>query len=252
MKNIVLFLTISLSFACSIPQYKGDASPISHSLWDSLLMEHVQSDGWVNYEGFRKDSVRLNGYLELLSMHHPNKHWTDKEQLAYWINAYNAFTIKLVTDNYPVNSIKDIKPGVSFVNSVWDIKFINIESRTYDLNNIEHGIIRKHFSEPRIHFAVNCASISCPRLQPWAYTADKLDNQLTAAAKEFLSDTSRNILSPDKIQISSIFKWFRGDFTKNGTLIQFLNQYSPVKIRPEAAVEHLPYDWGINDAKKQR
>ncbi len=192
----------------------------------------------------------MNEYLKVLSTHHPNdEYWTDAEQLAYWINAYNAFTIKLIMDHYPVESIKDIKPGVSFVNSVWDIKFIHIESRTYDLNNIEHGIIRKQFNEPRIHFAVNCASISCPKLQQHAYIADKLDSQLTKVAREFLADSSKNEISPDKVKISPIFNWFSGDFKKKGNLIDFLNLYSPVKINKGASIEYKDYDWRINDVK---
>lgn len=250
MKNFIFLFAFILMASCKVSKYKGDASPVSHSIWDSLLMDHVAKDGLVDYKGFMKDSTQLKEYLKVLSAHHPNdEYWTKDEQLAYWINAYNAFTIKLVIDNYPVKSIKDIKSGVSFVNSVWDIKFINIESRTYDLNNIEHGIIRKQFDEPRIHFAVNCASISCPSLQQRAYTADNLDRQLTKSAKEFLADPSKNKITADKIEISPIFKWFSDDFTKKGSLIDFLNQYSPVKINEDAVITYQDYNWELNDVK---
>ena len=211
-------------------------------------MKHVTEEGLVDYRGFIRDSVRLNQYLALLSQHHPNdKYWTDEEKLAYWINLYNANTVKLVADNYPVESIKDIKPGISFVNSVWDIKFIDVETRTYDLNNIEHGIIRKHFDEPRIHFAVNCAAISCPKLQQRAYTAENLDNQLKNATYEFLGDSSKNKITEDKVQVSSIFKWYNGDFTENGSLVDYLNQYTSVNISKEATIEYMDYDWALND-----
>lgn len=250
MKNILLVLSVLLIVSCKVSKYKGDASPVSHAIWDSLLMDHVTDDGLVDYKGFINDSIRLNEYLKVLSSHHPNdKYWSKDEQLAYWINAYNAFTVKLIIKNYPVNSIKDIKEGISFVNSVWDIKFIHIETRTYTLNNIEHGIIRKRFDEPRIHFAVNCASISCPRLQQRAFTADNLDRQLTKSAKEFLADSSKNKITADKIEISPIFKWFSGDFTKNGSLIDFLNKYSPVKINEDATISYQDYNWNLNDVK---
>lgn len=250
MKNLLLLIITLTMISCKVSKFKGESSPVSHTIWDSLLMAHVADNGLVNYQGFIQDSARLNQYLTALSTHHPNdKFWTEDEQLAYWLNAYNAYTIKLITDHYPVASIKDIKPGVSFVNSVWDIKFINIESRTYDLNNIEHGIIRSQFDEPRIHFAVNCASISCPKLQQRAYTAKNLDQQLTRAAKEFLSDSSKNKITETKIEISPIFKWFSGDFTKNGNLIDFLNQYSPVNINNNATIIYQTYDWNLNDTK---
>ena len=110
--------------------------------------------------------------MEELRKGHPNdKHWTETEQLAYWINAYNAFTVELILDHYPVASIRDIKEGVPFINSVWDIDFIKIEGKTYSLNDIEHRILRREFDEPRIHFAIVCASISCPKLRNEAFEA---------------------------------------------------------------------------------
>lgn len=250
MKNLLLlFITLTM-ISCKVSKYKGDASPVNHSIWDSLLMDHVADDGLVDYQGFINDSSRLNEYLNVLSNHHPNdKYWTDDEQLAYWINAYNAFTVRLIIRNYPVKSIKDIKQGISFVNSVWDIKFIHIETRNYSLNNIEHGIIRKQFDEPRIHCAVNCASISCPKLQRRAYTAKKLDDQLTHAVKDFLADPSKNEISADHIKVSPIFKWYSGDFTENGSLIDFLNQYSPVTINSDATIDYQDYNWNLNDVK---
>ena len=118
------------------------------------MQDHVDDEGWVNYNGFIQDSLKLDNYLTLISNNHPNnKNWSKEERFAYWINAYNAFTVKLIVDNYPTESIKDVKSGLPFVNSVWDIKFINIEGNEYDLNNIEHGIIRPKFNDPRAHFA---------------------------------------------------------------------------------------------------
>lgn len=250
MKNSILFfaiLALSLS-SCKVSEYASNARPVTHEIWDSLLQTHVTDGGLVDYEGFIQDSARFNQYLDLLSKHHPNKkHWSKDERLAYWINAYNAFTVKLVADYYPVESIKDIKKGIPFVNTVWDIKFIEIEGQSYDLNNIEHGIIRPRFEEPRIHFAVNCAAISCPKLWNRAYTANQLDAQLDQAARSFLADEGKNQITANNPKLSKIFSWYGGDFkTKKRSIIDYVNEYTDVDISQEAEVEYLDYDWGLN------
>lgn len=242
---IIIILFLSFWNACRVSDYASNAQPVSHEIWDSLLRQHVTADGKVDYKGFIKDSVQFNQYLALLSHHHPNdKHWSREEQFAYWINAYNAFTIKLILDHYPVKSIKDIKNGIPFVNTVWDIKFIHIEDRTYDLNNIEHGILRPKFKDPRVHMAVNCASISCPALQNHAYTADKLNEQLDEAATEFINNDNKNKITPQKAQLSKIFDWYSGDFD---SVRDFINQYSKVKITKDTKIEYLDYNWNLND-----
>jgi len=249
------YLLISAS-ACSGQSYKVNSAskPVTHEIWDGLLKKHVSKNGDVNYKGFIADSAKLNNYLEVLSKHHPNeKNWSREEQMAYWINAYNAFTIKLIVQNYPVKSIKDIKNGIPFVNTVWDIKFIKIEGQEYDLNNIEHSILRPKFEDPRIHFAVNCASVSCPNLLNEAFTAKRLNEQLDGAARSFLADKSKNKFdSTSKAQVSKIFSWFKGDFTKKDkSLVDFLNRYAPVKLTAKAEIAYLDYDWNLNDVKKK-
>jgi len=235
---------------CKVKSYYGNNAPIDHSGWTALLQEHVNEDGWVDYEGIVRDSDKLSLYLNTLESNHPNPEtWSKEERLAYWINAYNAFTVKLIVDNYPVESIKDIKKGIPFISSVWDIEFIRIEGQNYTLNNIEHGILRPKFEEPRIHFAINCASYSCPVLRSEAYTADRLEDQLTEAAKLFISDTRRNQISSDTPQLSKIFSWFKGDFTNGRTLIEFVNQYSETQIRNKSNIEFLDYDWKLNDVQ---
>ena len=245
---IYLFL-VSIAFgSCGVKTYKSDSKPITHEIWNTLTKSHVSESGEVNYKGFQQDSVTLNKYLTLLKQNHPNKRtWTEDEQLAYWINAYNAFTVKLVMDNYPTKSIKDIKSGVPFLNSVWDIKFIKIENATYDLNNIEHGIVRKQFDDPRIHTALNCASISCPKLRNEAFTPERLEEQLEDQTKYFVNNPVKNKITSDQIQLSKIMKWYKGDFTKKGSLIDFLNKYSEVKISADAKISHLDYDWNLNE-----
>jgi len=154
-----------------------------------------------------------------------------------------------MVDNYPIGSIKDIKNGIPFVNTVWDIKFINIEGANYDLNNIEHGIVREQFDEARIHFALNCASISCPRLRNEAYTAAKLESQLTDQTKYFLTNRVKNIIeAPEKAQLSKLFSWYSGDFkAQEGTVVNFINKYSEVKLNKDADLDYLDYLWGAND-----
>ncbi|MEO1712691.1 MAG: DUF547 domain-containing protein [Bacteroidota bacterium] len=248
---ILPFLLIGLLSSCGVANISSNSRPVTHELWDSLVQKHVSPQGWVDYEGFLADSLRVNSYLDLLSQNHPNKkNWTEDEQLAYWINAYNAYTVKLVMDHYPVASIKDIKNGIPFVNTVWDIKFIEIEGATYDLNNIEHGIIREQFAEPRIHFAVNCASHSCPKLSNRAFTAKNLDAQLEQAARDFLADTGKNRIRPEEVELSKIFSWYRTDFNKvSDQITEFINPFTDVDVRPDASVEYLDYDWSLNDAK---
>ena len=245
-------LVLTLVAAC---QPKTDArltnAKPDHSAWNTLLEEHVGDEGIVDYKGFMKDSVLLNAYLNELKAGIPDKiSWTRNEQLAYWINAYNAFTIKLILKHYPVESIKDIGSSIQipFVNSPWDIKFINIGGQKFDLNNIEHSILRKEFDEPRIHFAIVCASISCPNLRNEAYTADKIEDQLQEEAISFINDPAKNdIASKGEIEISKIFSWFKGDFTKEGSVVDFLNLYASEEIDPDADVSHKKYDWGLNE-----
>jgi hypothetical protein len=240
----------SISCKKAIPQMSVEKKPISHQLWNNLLQKHVESNGLVDYKGFIEDSTKLNTYLSLLSSTHPRQTWSENERIAYWINAYNAFTVKLIVDYYPVKSIKEIKKGIPFLNSVWDIKFIRIEGETYDLNNIEHSILRKEFSDARIHAAINCASISCPLLRGEAFVAEKLDKQLDDAMHSFINDPIRNRVKAGEAEISKIFRWFGGDFKKHaGSVRTFINQYANEKVSDKGKIAHLDYNWSLNDIK---
>ena len=244
---LVFVLLGSCTFSANEPE--STSQPVSHELFNQLLQKHVSEDGRVSYTGFIADSVKLKAYLKLLSASHPNDTWTEKERLAYWINAYNAFTIQLILNHWPLESIKDIGSRIQlpFINSPWDIKFIRIEDMEYDLNNIEHSILRKEFKEPRIHFAIVCASYSCPRLLNQAFVADKLESQLEAQARDFINDPRKNQLSAKRIGLSKIFSWFQGDFTDEGSLIQFLNNYANITIAEDAEIAYREYDWQLND-----
>jgi len=211
----------------------------THSNWNNLLQKYVSEDGIVNYEAFKTNISELHSYIDNLTSNVPTKNWRKNEKLAYWINAYNALTIDLILRNYPTKSIKNIK-------NPWDQKLWKFGNKKINLNDIEHEILRK-MNEPRIHFAIVCASVSCPKLQNTAFTAENLDAQLTKATKEFLSDKSKNEILKDELKLSKIFKWFKKDFEQNGSLIDFLNQYSDIAISQSAKVRYKDYDWDLNN-----
>jgi hypothetical protein len=236
---------------CRAIKRNTDSKPVTHEQWDALVKKHVGTDGFVHYKGFLQDSAALNRYLRLLESAHPNdKNWSRNEQMAYWINAYNAYTVQLILRNYPIQSIKDIKKGVAFINSVWDLKFIKIQGFTYDLNNIEHNILRPVFKDARIHAAINCASYSCPRLLNEAYTAERLEAQLDGSMRSFVNDPLRNQITAEKAKVSEIFKWFRGDFERDaGSVRAYLNRYAAVKLSDQTDIGHLDYEWSLNETK---
>jgi hypothetical protein len=244
-----IFLVLTFLFFLFTVRLAAQTTPVSHVLFDQLLKQHVGKTGKVNYKGFIRDSTELNKYLKVLSANPPQSKWSRNDQLAYWINAYNAYTIQLIIRNYPLKSIKDIgsKIKIPFVNTPWDIKFIQIGKETYDLNNIEHDILRKKFNEPRIHFAIVCASVSCPKLLNEAFVGSRINEQLTAQARDFINDASRNKITSGKAELSSIFSWFKGDFTKKGSLINYINQYANTKLKADAKISHLDYNWNLNE-----
>ncbi|MEM6378832.1 MAG: DUF547 domain-containing protein [Bacteroidota bacterium] len=210
----------------------------NHTNWNSLLVKYVNSRGDVNYAGFKADKAKLQAYLDELSNNPPQSSWSRNEKMAFWINAYNAFTIKLIIDNYPVKSITNLKGG-----KPWDVKWVKIGAKTYSLNNIENDILRPQYKDARIHFAVNCAAESCPPLLNKAWTASQLNNYFEKQAKAFINNTSYNKITASKVQVSKIFDWYKEDF---GNLIDYLNQYSNTKIKSNAKVEFLEYDWVLN------
>lgn len=212
----------------------------NHELWDELLGKYVSETGTVNYTGFQKDSKDLGIYIKMLKMGFSKiDDYSQEKKIAYWINAYNALTIDLIIRNYPVQSIKDIK-------NPWGQRLWKFGEKWLNLNDIEHKILRK-MNEPRIHFAIVCASESCPKLQNKAFTASNLEALLTESTKEFLSDRSKNEISATSLKLSKIFKWFAKDFKQNGSLIDFLNLYSDVKISDGASKSFKDYNWDLND-----
>uniref|UniRef100_UPI00404A30EE DUF547 domain-containing protein n=1 Tax=Gelidibacter sp. TaxID=2018083 RepID=UPI00404A30EE len=239
MKVLGFLLIILNTYNLEVNDENLSFQTVDHSKWNNLLTKYVTDDGNVNYQGFKADKKELASYITYLSHFNPDDTWQKEETLAYWINAYNALTIDLILRNYPVKSIKDIdKP--------WEQRLWKLGSKWYNLEDIEHQILRK-MNEPRIHFAIVCASFSCPKLQNRAFIASDLETQLTNATKEFLSDTKRNEISQNHLKISKIFQWFSKDFKQNGSIIDFIDNYSSVDISPKAKISYKDYNWDLND-----
>ena len=214
------------------------ATKISHTSFDNYLKKYVSASGNVNYGGMKTDYQPLKTYLKELAKSTPKSDWSRNEKLAYWINAYNAFTIDLILSNYPVSKITDLDGG-----SPWKVNRIELEGKKYSLDQIENKIIRPQFKEPRIHFAVNCAAKSCPTLMNGAFLPSKLDNQLEKQTKKFINNPSFNTISEGGAKVSKIFEWYGEDF---GNLIEYLNKYSTQKISPNSKVEFEEYNWALN------
>ena len=234
MKKITLLLLTVFFFGKTYAQ---------DNLLDNLLSKHVSAKGVVDYKSFKTDETKLNEYLTYLENLSFSDDWSAEKQKALWVNAYNAYTIKVILDNYPVASIMDIKEGDK---GAWDLSIAKIAGKTYSLNHIEHEILRKQFDDPKIHVAVNCASISCPKLANFAFTEENYEEKTDELMRAFINDSSKNIITESKVQLSKIFEWFAADFTKKGSLFEFINKYSELKIGKKAKVKYLNYNWNLN------
>lgn len=209
-----------------------------HNSFNTLLSNFVSPKGNVNYPEFKKQWSTLRSYIAELGENMPTEAWTKNDKLAYWMNAYNAMTVDLILRNHPLVSIKDIKDP-------WDQRLWKLGSKWYNLDEIEHQILRK-MGDPRIHFGINCASFSCPPLLNEAFTADTVDAQLEKLAFQFINDSKRNTITTTSIEVSKIFNWFSKDFKTDGSLIDFLNKYSETPISPNAKTRYMDYDWTLN------
>lgn len=225
----------------------GHAAVVDHSLFASLLSRHL-NDGSVDYRGFQNDEAILDQYLDLLAAVDPNA-LTKEEQFAFYANAYNAWTVKLILSRYPdIRSIKDLG---SLFKSPWKIKIARIDGQLLTLDQIEHDILRKEFKDARVHFAVNCASKGCPPLQTEPFAGSRLDLQLNRATTAFINATQFNRLEGDTLWVSKIFDWFPEDF--NGDVIGYFIQFAHAPLRDQLTknrdritVKYLAYDWSLN------
>ena len=213
------------------------------SIFDSLLQKNVDKTGRVDYQSLKNNETLLDNYLAYIQNNEPTKDWSSNKKKAFWINTYNAYTIKIILNNYPLKSIRDIKIDGK---TAWKIPFVKVGQKRYTLDQIEHKILRKKFNDSRIHVGINCASVSCPRLWNFAFTEDNIAYSLDNLMKEFINDTTRNKISKKNVALSEIFNWFSKDFIKNGTIISYLNTYAAIKISEKASIKYLTYDWSLN------
>ena len=246
----------------------------SHDNFDRVLRQHVDDNGMVDYKALQAAPMDLQDYYRMIASYspdsHPERFPDNNHKLAYWINAYNAGAMVIVLNHYPIKSVLDVKnPGLFFflTNKAGFFFFrrLSFGGSTTSLYYLENSVVRKRFKDPRIHFALNCASISCPRLPQKAFSGEILDEQLDNETRFFLSE-SRNFRidhDAETIYLSSIFKWYKKDFTswvkqkypdRKASLLSYIGLYLPTEaskaleeVADRYTVKFIPYDWGLND-----
>ncbi|MEE8586752.1 MAG: DUF547 domain-containing protein [Acidobacteriota bacterium] len=249
--GVLFFLPAALAATPSVEPFDH-----AHRQWDTVLKEYTHSkegSTWVDYRSLSKSPSRLEGYLqELGSVPRPiYESWHRSQQLAFLINAYNAWTVQLILSHYPIESILEIEEP-------WKQPVVRLWGEAISLDRLEHGLIRPDFDEPRIHFAVNCAARSCPQLRREAFVASRLEEQLEESAQQFLDDDRNNRLEQDsgkvRLNLSKIFEWYGNDFqSRYGGVLPFvaprISGDAKIKSRireGKAEVHYLEYDWGLN------
>lgn len=255
--NIIQRLAASLGMICFAQASQGAPDD---ALYSALLRDRVSNAGLVDYAALKTDT-RLRRYLASIAATDPADLTEPDARLAFWLNAYNAYTLKLVADHFPIRSIHDLATGGRIIGFVirrtpWDIAMAEVNGKLLTLNQIEHEMIRARFSEPRIHFALVCAALSCPPLRREAYEAGRLAEQLDDQGRRFLGDPTRNRFDPSarRAELSRVFSWFAGDF--GGTreaVFSYVARYAPKDAQPSLHAEpatwrlgYTPYDWGLN------
>ena len=247
----------------------------TYRAYAAVLRPHVVGDR-VDYATLQQDRAALDAVVEQLGQVERSdfESWATHQQIAYLVNAYNAFTLQAIVDNYPIdggwlsflrwaprNSIKQI-------DGVWNERRWHVAGQSLTLDDIEHGTLRTQYEEPRIHFALNCASVSCPRLREEPYTPNALDRQLVLATRDFLASEHGARVSADSLWVSSLFSWFGDDFvdkyahlvdgasTQERAALGVIATYGPTEASQlaqsgRARVQYLDYDWGLNDIERR-
>lgn len=263
MKNITIALALSLlpaftscssadkatSYKVANPQQEIDQS---HAAFTAILKKYIRNEK-VDYASLKKNPGELNTYLDTLAAVPKSsfKKWDEDQQMAFLINVYNANTLKLIVDHYPLKSIKDIG---NVLKGPWKQEVVRLFGKLETLDHVEHDLLRGNYKDPRIHFAVNCASIGCPSLRAEAFQTAKLDAQLEEQGRAFLRDKSKNRLDAANktLNLSPIFDWFEGDFTaKSGTVEKFILPYvsdadRKVLEKGGLAIKYTDYNWNLN------
>ena len=248
--NILIFFP--LFFLISFKAEPSNGFDQTYALYATVLSKYVKN-GHVDYIGIKSSPGELTAFLESTAKVSKDEFetWTEDQQLAFLINVYNARTIELIIDNYPVESIRDIKKDGK---GPWDQPVVKIFSGIITLNQLENGVIRKNYNEPRIHFALVCASIGCPPLLDKPYTGANLDTELETQTKKFLSDARKNSIDRNNktLRVSPIFEWYAGDFEKvAGSPADFLKKYYGGFPLDGYIIAYTDYDWSLNDLQKR-
>ena len=248
-KHHIIFVMVVLLLFAPLTRLRPSraSAPVDHGIYAGLLEKYVKH-GRVDYRGFKAEEEKLDQHLNVLEQVDP-ANLSRNEQFAFYINAYNAWTIKLILSAYPgVQSIKDLG---SLFKSPWKKKICRIDGHVITLDDIEHNILRPRFKDPRVHFAINCAALSCPPLGSHPYLGKTLDRQLNHATEAFINNPQRNYLKGNTIYISKIFKWFSEDFDND--VIGFIMRYAKEDLKKELEakkskikIKYLDYDWSLN------
>ncbi|NHN24994.1 DUF547 domain-containing protein [Flavobacterium jejuense] len=237
MKKNILLAVFLLSQTLAFSQY------INYQFYEDFLTKYVSVEGYVDYDAIYDNQTDLKDVIKRFESLKTYSDWSKNQELSHWINVYNIYSIKLIIDNFPINSIKDISQS-------FDLRFIPYNKQYISLNYIEKQILSKTLDE-RIHFAINCASISCPNINRVPFYADTIENQLEVAAKNFINNTTKNDISRKEVRLSKIFDWFAEDFLKNNaTVIDYINKYSDTRIKDSAEIQYLNYNWSLNSQVK--
>ncbi|ACH64848.1 MULTISPECIES: DUF547 domain-containing protein [Aliivibrio] len=223
-----------------------NATTISHQYWQQTLDKYLITKGEFTLFDYAHvtdaDERTLNSYLRQMSRIDPRE-YKKSEQYAYWVNLYNALTVKLILMDYPIESIT--KLGGLFSFGPWDEEIITVAGKALTLNDIEHRILRPIWNDPRTHYAVNCASLGCPNLQPKAFTARNSDKLLDKAASEFINSDKGVLIKEENVQLSSIYDWFVVDFGNQQQLFEHLKKYRP-ELKPFKGDIRYDYNWKLN------
>lgn len=242
-RHICFSIALAVVFSCQINIAAAQQFDHTHADYDLIVKNYV-TNGKVAYKSLKKDSKPLTDYLDRLGAIHETqfKGWRESERLAFLFNLYNASTLKLIVDNYPVKSIKDIG---NLLKGPWDQPVVNLWGKKITLNKLEHGILRKEYTEPRMHMALVCAAKGCPPLRGEAYTAEKLNGQLDDQSRIYLSSSAGLSINQAKgvVYISSIFKWYADDFR---SVPEFISRYASRPIN-KLKIKYIDYDWSLNE-----
>ncbi len=232
---------------------------VDHSAWDEMLKAHVKPHGHLNrvdYAAWKRESRdTLLSYIERLEQA-DIAGLSRPEQYAYWVNLYNAVTVALILKHYPLDTIRDIdiSPGF-FSNGPWGAKLVTVGGVELSLDNIEHDILRVNWDEPRVHYAVNCASIGCPNLARDAYTGDQLDDQLDAAARSYVTSPRGIHFDGGRVTASKIYSWYDEDFgNSEAGVIAHLRKHADGdtarRLSGLSSIDNYAYDWSLNDVRR--